>query len=261
MATKAQIKANRANAKKSTGPRSKKGKERSARNALKHGFLAREAVMPGEDAAEFDQQLCEFQKALRPDNALEFEFVRQMVDAQWRLRRLTRIEAAFLTAALDEARHAQKDSGRDDLTSDGPNDSAGYRLLLGQAVLNRTGDLLRLARYDSQLQRRFYRAIDKLAALRDYGRRSREYYEKNPPDPHDHPDYVPYDPPASRHPGTPPADTAVQQAARIGFRASDTAQKATPEPVNQAAPTKPPQTNRPLRQPAAAVAQPALLRL
>ena len=40
MATRARIKANRNNAKKSTGPRTEQGKTRVAKNALKHGLLA-----------------------------------------------------------------------------------------------------------------------------------------------------------------------------------------------------------------------------
>jgi hypothetical protein len=54
MATEAQINANRRNAKKSTGPRTSVGKERSSRNALQHGLLARESVLPDEDGEEFD---------------------------------------------------------------------------------------------------------------------------------------------------------------------------------------------------------------
>jgi hypothetical protein len=44
MATEAQVNANRANARKSTGPRSPEGKETSAQNALKHGLFARETL-------------------------------------------------------------------------------------------------------------------------------------------------------------------------------------------------------------------------
>lgn len=51
MATEKQIQANRNNAKKSTGPRTEKGKARVSQNALKHGLLARDAILPGEGHA------------------------------------------------------------------------------------------------------------------------------------------------------------------------------------------------------------------
>jgi hypothetical protein len=53
MATAAQVRANRANTRKSTGSRTPTGKERACQNAVKHGLLAREAVIPGEDPEEF----------------------------------------------------------------------------------------------------------------------------------------------------------------------------------------------------------------
>ena len=69
MATRAQIKANGDNAKKSTGPRTEEGKARVANNALKHGLLARDTVLPGEDPAEFDQQLAALEADLQPANS------------------------------------------------------------------------------------------------------------------------------------------------------------------------------------------------
>ena len=53
MATKKQIAANRKNAKKSTGPKTAKGKARSSRNALKHGLLSRQVVLADEDGEAF----------------------------------------------------------------------------------------------------------------------------------------------------------------------------------------------------------------
>ena len=102
MATKAQMNANRNNAKKSTGPRTNEGKQRSGQNALKHGLLARDAVLPGEDPADFDRQLCDLEDTIEPKNALEFKLVRQIADAEWRLRRLTRLETGYLAAARDK---------------------------------------------------------------------------------------------------------------------------------------------------------------
>ena len=49
MISEKQRRANRENAKKSTGPRTAEGKARSSKNGIKHGLLARDAVMADED--------------------------------------------------------------------------------------------------------------------------------------------------------------------------------------------------------------------
>ena len=49
MASEAQIAANRANAQRSTGPRSEEGKARVAQNGLKHGLCSTRVLLPGED--------------------------------------------------------------------------------------------------------------------------------------------------------------------------------------------------------------------
>ena len=66
MATEKQKKANRENAKKSTGPRTEEGKARSSQNGIKHGLLARDAVMADEDPAEYDRQFQIFEENLFP---------------------------------------------------------------------------------------------------------------------------------------------------------------------------------------------------
>ena len=42
--------------------------------------------MPGEDPADFDRQLSALEADIQPANSLEFELVRQIADAQWRMR-------------------------------------------------------------------------------------------------------------------------------------------------------------------------------
>ena len=172
-ATEAQIRANRENAKQSTGPRTEEGKARVSLNALKHGLLARDAVLPSEDPAEFDRQLRDLENDLRPENSLEFELVRQIADAQWRMRRLVRIETAFLSAAIDAQRQHEEVFHPDDIQPG----REGESQLLGAGLLGRTQALLHLARYDAHLSRRYYRAIAELGRLRKLERAAEQYRE------------------------------------------------------------------------------------
>ena len=170
MSTNSQIKANRNNAKKSTGPRTEEGKSRAAKNSLKHGLLARDTVLPGEDPADFDRQLAALEADIQPANSLEFELVRQITDAQWRMRRLTRLETGFLAAALDEIRRYMEKRRPDELRPG----YDGETQLLGSAMLDRTQALVHLARYDGHLSRRFFRAVKQLADLRRDESKARE---------------------------------------------------------------------------------------
>ena len=170
MATRAQIKANRKDAKKSTGPRTEDGKAPVSQNALTHGLLARDTVLPGEDPADFDRQLSALEADIQPVNSLEFELVRQIADTQWRMRRLTRLETGFLAAAVDETRRHMEKRRPDELRPG----YDGETQLLGSAMLERTQAFVHLARYDGHLSRRFFRAVKQLADLRRDERKSRE---------------------------------------------------------------------------------------
>ena len=198
MTTNAQMKANRKNAKKSTGPRTEEGKSRSAKNALKHGLLARDIVLPGEDPADFDRQL----------SALE-------ADIQRRMRRLTRLETGFLAAAVADKRRRTEKYYPERLRPG----YDGETLLFGSAMIDRTQVLVHLARYDGHLSRRFFRAVKQLGDLRDAqhkrdtsGRHENSHFSPDP-DPY-RGRYVPAQAP-------PPIDASSPLAGRIGFRASN----------------------------------------
>ena len=229
MTTNARIKANRKNAKKSTGPRTEEGKARVAKNALKHGLLARDTVLPGEDPADFDRQLSALEADIQPANSLEFELVRQIADSQWRMRRLTRLETGFIAAAVDETRRLTK-KYRPERLRPGYD---GETQLLGSAMLDRTQALVHLARYDGHLSRRFFRAVKQLADLRRDERKAREARSSagshTPADPDAYRGrYVPAQAP-------PPIDTPRPTAGRIGFRASgDSASQAALSKMNEA---------------------------
>ncbi len=99
--------ANRRNARRSTGPRTVAGKRRARWNALKHGLLAAEAVIPAGDGRERRQQLellhGQLRRDLRPANALEEMLVEKIAVCYWRLRRLLRYETGEIRKRLDTA--------------------------------------------------------------------------------------------------------------------------------------------------------------
>src|ERR1035437_8024935 len=103
MATPAQIDANRANAQKSTGPRSAEGKSASRFNALKHGIDAASIVIPGEDPADYDSLAAHHHHEFRPQSASESFHVDTMLRADWQKRRLQRVEVDLYHTVLAES--------------------------------------------------------------------------------------------------------------------------------------------------------------
>jgi hypothetical protein len=103
MATLPQIEANRTNSQKSTGPRSNEGKAVSRFNALKSGIHAQSQVIPGEDAGELEALAAEYREQFQPESPLEMFLVDSMVAAEWRLRRLRKIEAQLWQRELTGA--------------------------------------------------------------------------------------------------------------------------------------------------------------
>jgi hypothetical protein len=100
MPTPDQIAASRANGAKSRGPVTAEGKRRSAQNSLKHGLTARRLMIPGEDAAEFDELLEGYYDLFQPIGAVEAELVETITIYTWRLRRGASAEASALRRAI-----------------------------------------------------------------------------------------------------------------------------------------------------------------
>ena len=104
MATRRQKKANRRNAKRSTGPRTPEGKARSSQNACKHGLFARDTVLPDENPKEFLDLIATLEQELNAIGGFERRLVRHIADAEWRIRRIVRLETGFLTHHLEQER-------------------------------------------------------------------------------------------------------------------------------------------------------------
>ena len=101
MPTDAQIEANRANSKKSTGPKTPEGKARSAQNASEHGLCASQLVVKPGQEAEFDEMQAGLYEEILPVGGLEDELFKSLIHAAWNQRRCRQAESDLrIKAAL-----------------------------------------------------------------------------------------------------------------------------------------------------------------
>jgi predicted secreted protein len=99
MSSDRQIKANRQNAQRSTGPRTANGKARVSLNALKHGLTGRQVVLPNENPEDFDSFRANLLHILDPHDELEATFAEGFIIDEWRRRRVPLMEAALYNRA------------------------------------------------------------------------------------------------------------------------------------------------------------------
>jgi hypothetical protein len=100
MTSDKQIDANRKNALKSTGPKTPEGKDAVRLNALKHGLLSKETLLPGEGEEALRELGQNLRAELQPAGELENLLVDRIISAYWRLRRLGRVEAGIFAWEL-----------------------------------------------------------------------------------------------------------------------------------------------------------------
>jgi hypothetical protein len=107
MASPEQLRANRANAARSTGPRTTEGKKAVRFNALKHGLLAQAALLPSDDEEEFQSLSNALRAAFQPVGAHEDMLVDLIVGYRWRLRRAFQVESGLFSAEIYRAQSAR----------------------------------------------------------------------------------------------------------------------------------------------------------
>ena len=93
MSTQEQINANRQNAQKSTGPRTDEGKAVVSKNAVKHGLFAAEAVITGENPADYQVFHDQFLAEWKPVGMTENMLAERIVSLAWRLQRVERMQS------------------------------------------------------------------------------------------------------------------------------------------------------------------------
>ena len=109
MPTEKQLAANRANAKKSTGPRTPEGRAKVRCNAVRHGLSGQILTLSESERPLFDQLLNELLADFNPANAIERQLVTSIAWDTWRLNRLRAIESnTFALARAEEASDGQE---------------------------------------------------------------------------------------------------------------------------------------------------------
>jgi hypothetical protein len=103
-----QIEANRRNARKSTGPITQEGKQRSRCNAIRHGLTAETVIGALEDAEDYQA----FEAAIIADydaqSAVERELVLRLASLLWRLRRATTMETGLFEIQADHLKEFKR---------------------------------------------------------------------------------------------------------------------------------------------------------
>lgn len=134
------------------GPRTPEGKAISSRNALKHGLTAREVVIFGEDATEYESFRSGFVKRLAPADELEEFLVDRVAACAWRLRRTVRVESEIFEdyEDLKNRRHVMQPK------------SAAHAVMVDAGGL---GAFAQLARHEAAIERSMLRALHELQRL------------------------------------------------------------------------------------------------
>jgi hypothetical protein len=169
-----QLAANRANAARSTGPRTAEGKARAAQNARRHGFAAADyAVVRLEDLQAVARLKADLVAVYHPVNSQELFAIERIALAQQALLRAARLEAGLFTTCLNEALDPTGNPivpMSQDLVGDLELTRAQNRkfaLAEGFRRLVREGNTFALLlRYQAQAERQYRRAIEEFERLK-----------------------------------------------------------------------------------------------
>jgi hypothetical protein len=171
-----QLAANRANAAKSTGPRTPQGKARSSQNARKHGFTPSTfAVVRLEDLQEIDHLRADLLAAYQPVNSQELFAIERLALTQQAILRASRLETGLFTTCLNEVLDS---SGTPffpmtkELAGDGDIEitrAQNRNYLLGEGfhrMVKHSNSWSLAIRYQAQAERHYRRAVEEFERLK-----------------------------------------------------------------------------------------------
>jgi hypothetical protein len=176
MSTTAQIKANRQNSQKSTGPKSVEGKAAVSKNAVKHGLFANETVIKGENAEEFEIFRDEMLTELAPVGPVESMLAERYVSLSWRLKRVERMQNQAIDVMIERdeqpnpfAKLAQSLLPKHLRQLQADASDSNPELVLGRAAIKDYSNsrvLDRLSMYERRIENSMFKTLHELERLR-----------------------------------------------------------------------------------------------
>ncbi len=153
MATERQIQANRANAKRSTGPVTEEGKQASSQNARRHDQLSSCIVLKAESTPLFDELMNSLIDEFQPRTANETALVETMAVARWKLTRNWIFHTALLQLETDKQDHTVFNA-------------PVINALAFKSLADSSHSLHLLHRYEVSLDHQYSRALNNLLKVR-----------------------------------------------------------------------------------------------
>ena len=177
----AQLAANRANARKSTGPRTVRGKRVASRNSIKLGVYCEHAVVPGESKLLFELCRQEVIRDMQPQSSVELFIVDRIAIAQWKLRRLQSAEMAFyrggyerMSSAAMNVLEEHSDYTEEQIQMLGRTMSHNPDMPGRIALEGISDDLEKLSRMEQRLEHSIHRWISELERVRKISEKSKD---------------------------------------------------------------------------------------
>jgi hypothetical protein len=153
--SEARQRAARENGKKSHGPVTPEGKQRSCLNATRHGILSQVVHFPEEELAAYDEFTREYVASLAPSGFVETQLANACADIQFRLHRASAAEHNLF--AIGHQEH-----GNEWNTGEPESHSA---LTFAETLRRSKDPVLTLSIYEQRLTRRFEKTLKQLREL------------------------------------------------------------------------------------------------
>jgi hypothetical protein len=163
----------RANAEKSTGPRTANGKQISRMNAVKHNLSGQNLILLESERVAYNRMATSMLNDLNPKTEPERQIAQKIIDTNFRLNRLTAIESNMFSFGL-----------LDNETDSGSDDQIETMAAQTRAWIERAHSFDLLGRYETRLSRQLLKYQQEFERLQTERKsRSAEESKQDPFDP------------------------------------------------------------------------------